>query len=355
MKILVCGDWHADLHEEVVCSSFLELNHQVFKFKWSNYFSQEGNFFSKFIKRLQNKIIFGPLVYKLNSDFCKTVIKNKPDIIFIYRGTHILPKSLIYIKKLYPNSILIGYNNDDPFSKKHSIFLWRLFKQTVKYYDIFFAYREHNIKEYLAVGAKNVYLLRSWFQKSRNYPIYNNSPNYSSIFKYDVTFIGHYENDGRIHYLEEIVLKGFKLKIFGPGWNDVILKSPVLKDLYPVSFIWGKDYNNALCYSKIALCFLSKLNRDTYTRRCFEIPASGTFMLSEFSSDLSNLFVEGLEVEFFRNKLELVSKIKFYLEHESERKMIAEAGYHKVIQEGHDAISRMRYVLDIVSNFKNKR
>lgn len=350
MKILVCGDWHADLHEEIVYTSFFELGNQVYRFKWHQYFSKNGNFFCNFSKKIQNKIIFGPLIYELNNDFLQSVITHQPNVIFIYRGTHILPKTLVNIKLLYPNIIIVGYNNDDPFSKKHSIFLWRLFKRTVKFYDIFFSYRHRNIDEYIKIGAKNVYLLRSWFQKSRNYPISDINSNQTRKFKYDVSFIGHYENDGRINFLEEIVSRGFNLKLLGPGWNNEIRKS-ILKNQYPVSFVWGEQYNEALCNSKIALCFLSKLNRDTYTRRCFEIPASGTFMLSEYSSDLSTLFIEGKEVEFFRNKQELISKINFYLKNDSAREKIAKAGYLKVIADGHDAISRMKYVLDIISNF----
>lgn len=354
MKILVCGDWHADLHEEVVYKSFLELGNEVFRFEWYHYFLQNSNIISNFLKKIQNKLILGPLIYKLNKDFCESVIKNRPDVVFVYRGTHIYLKSLLYIKRLLPNVILIGYNNDDPFSRKHSIFLWRLFTLTIRYYDIIFSYREHNIKDYIKIGAKNVYLLRSWFDKSRNYPINNILSNQKRDFNYDVTFTGHYENDGRIEFLEEIVSNGFNLKLFGSGWNEVIYNSTLLKSHYPVSFVWGKEYNEVLCNSKIALCFLSKLNRDTYTRRCFEIPASGTFMLSEYSSDLSGLFEEGVHAEYFRNKQELVSKIRFYLEHEPVRESIAKDGYLKVIADGHDAISRMRYVLDIISNFKKQ-
>jgi hypothetical protein len=171
MKILICGDWHADLHEEVVYNSFLELGNDVFRFEWHHYFSKNSNIISNFFKKIQNKFIFGPLIYKLNKDFCGFVIKNRPEVVFIYRGTHIYPKSLLHIKRLLPNVVLVGYNNDDPFSRKHSIFLWRLFAETVKYYDILFAYREHNIDEYINIGAKNVYLLRSGLDKSRKFPI----------------------------------------------------------------------------------------------------------------------------------------------------------------------------------------
>src|SRR5947208_3167798 len=109
--------------------------------------------------------------------------------------------------------------------------------------------------------------------------------------------------------------------------------------------VWGDAYNKALCGAKIALCFLSKLNRDTYTRRCFEIPATKTLMLSEYSNDLATLFAEGSEIEFFRSISELVDKATYYVTHPEERLAMAEAGFRRVVEDGHDVRSRMRQVL----------
>ncbi|WGU68927.1 glycosyltransferase [Capnocytophaga canimorsus] len=45
--------------------------------------------------------------------------------------------------------------------------------------------------------------------------------------------------------------------------------------------------------------FLSKLNNDQYTRRCFEIPACGTMMLSERTPTLQEFYTENEEIVFF--------------------------------------------------------
>lgn len=346
MKILICGDWHSDLHEEVVFNAFLDLGHEVFGFKWHSYFLKSTNYLKNFFHKLQNKIIFGPIICKINKDFLDYVTCKNPDVIFIYRGTHISPGTLKKIKLLFPKVIIIGYNNDDPFSPNSSIFLWHLFKKNILICDIVFAYRDKNIDDYKKLGLENVYLLRSWFSDSRNFPINN------KFYKHDVVFIGHYENDGRIKLLEKIVSNGISLKIFGPGWNRHVIKSRFLKDQMPVSVVWGEEYNRTLCQSKIALCFLSKLNRDTYTRRNFEIPASGSFMLSEYSTDLCGLFKEGRDAEFFRNEDELISKIKFYLHNDIKREGIAESGRRRVMEDGHNAISRMKYVLNVISEYQ---
>ena len=75
--------------------------------------------------------------------------------------------------------------------------------KSLTHYDIMFAYRHKNLKEFREVGARNVYLLRPWFIPERNYPAPKALSRTSA--KCDVTFIGHYEDDGRLEVLEEVV------------------------------------------------------------------------------------------------------------------------------------------------------
>jgi hypothetical protein len=167
-----------------------------------------------------------------------------------------------------------------------------------------------------------------------------------------VVFIGHYENDGRLEYLEEIVKAGYRLRIFGPPyeWDELLLQSETLKHLAPVHLVWNADYSKAICGAKIALCFFSKLNRDTYTRRCFEIPATGTMLLSEYSDDMASLYSVGKEAEFFKSKQEMIDKVKLYLKDDNLRRRVAAAGQQRVINDGHDIVSRMARVIEQVES-----
>jgi spore maturation protein CgeB len=212
-----------------------------------------------------------------------------------------------------------------------------------------FAYRHHNLDDFRKIGAKRVELLRSWYIREINHPISLLTID-KVRYECDLVFIGHYEDDGRLEYLEEIVKNGYKLRLFGPGyeWNSQLSKSLVLKHLVPVHLVWNEDYTKALCGASIALCFFSKLNRDTYTRRCFEIPATGTLLLSEYSDDLASLYRAGEEADFFKNKEEMIQKIKIYLGNDELRRRVAENGNKRAIIDGHDIVSRMAKVLDYV-------
>lgn len=352
MKILIAGDWHSELHEESVFNAFKTLGHEVLKFAWHDYF-QPSSRIDALNKKLQNRFILGPIIRKLNLDLIKAVTGFSPEIIFVYRGTHITAGTLKKIKQRFPAAILLGYSNDDPFAKGHPYSLWRHFLKAVPIYDLMLAYRHHNLDDLLRIGAKRVELLRSWYFPERNHPVKLSD---EDKIKYgsDVVFIGHYEADGRKQYLEEIVRQGFKLKIFGPGydWDPVLVNSHELRSQAPVSLVWGEEYNKTLCGAKVALCFLSKLNRDTYTRRCFEIPATGTLMLAEYTDDLVSLYKEGHEADFFKSKEDLISKLKIYLGDEELRKVVAANGYQRVVADGHDVISRMRQLLEQVTQIK---
>jgi spore maturation protein CgeB len=215
-------------------------------------------------------------------------------------------------------------------------------------YDLVFAYRRHNVEDFRRAGAKRVALLMPWFISEKNHPVSVNEIK-ENRFLYDVVFIGHYENDHRLNYIKILSDNEFDLKLFGPDW-DRVSRHPWLTKFLPINPVRGDDYNLALCSARIALCFFSKLNRDTYTRRCFEIPATGTFMLSEYSDDMANLFVEGKEADFFRSPEEMIIKIDKYINDDALRTSIAEAGLRRVHRDGHDVVSRMQLVLKHMSD-----
>lgn len=353
MKILIAGDWHSELHEEAVYRALASLGHDVLPFAWHGYFKGGRSAIGVAWRKAQNKYLLGPQLKRLNADLLAQVRATRPDLLFVYRGTHVRPATLRAIRSDCPGTRIVGYNNDDPFSPHYPRWLWRHFLASIREYDLVLAYRQRNVTDYQAAGARRVEMLRSWYMAERNYPVTLTDADQGD-YSADVVFVGHYENDGRVELLEEVVRQGWRLRLYGPGydWDPVIGCSRELKDQVPVRLVWGEEYNKALCGGKVALCFLSKLNRDTYTRRCFEIPATGTLMLSERTDDLERLFQPGEEADFFGSREEMVEKLHLYLADEPRRRRVAEAGLRRVREDGHDVLSRMRTLLDWVSTLE---
>lgn len=351
MKIIIASDGLAsEIYADPFEKSLKELGHSVIQFTWRSYFKNyqyanrfgvEKNILKSIYYRAQNKILIGPVVWGLNKDFFEFCTEKTPDLIFIYRGTHILPSTLKKIKKKIPVKIF-GYNNDDPFSMQYKKYLWRHYISSIKHYDHIFAYRHHNMTDYSKIGYKNTSLLRSYFIKERNFPTSVASQNKYSA---DVVFVGHFEDDGRDEALIELKKRGVDVKLFGTGWHHSRHFSELKEhfgNIYPVH----EDYNLALNSAKICLVFLSKLNNDTYTRRNFEIPAAGKLMLSEYTEDLASLFTEGVEADYFRNINELIKKTQYYLVNEKAREKVAQAGLCKVHLAGHEVTNRAQQIVE---------
>jgi spore maturation protein CgeB len=358
MKIVVAGDWHSNLHEEAVDHALISLGHETVRFSWHQYFKPSGGMGRLFTPayRAQNRFLVGPRVARLNEDLVELCRNVRPDVLFVYRGSHIYGKTLERIRAASSGTTVVGYNNDDPLSPAYPKWMWRHFLNAIPQYDLVLAYRARNLEGFKALGAKSVRLLRSWYIPQRNRPV-ELSDEECARFECDVVFAGHYENDDRVRCLEEVVRRGWKLNLFGHsyGWHDALRKSAELRPFVPLQIVWGEDYNKALCGARVALCFLSKLNRDTYTRRCFEIPASGTLMLAEHTDDLAAMFKPGVEADFFRSPAELVEKLDLYLMDERLRKRVAAAGRERVVADGHDVVSRMRCVLEWISELPRRR
>ena len=350
MKILVVGDGHSAIHEVAVVAAFKKLGHEAESFYWQEYFKSR-NPITRLWRKTQNKFLLGPIFNQLNRDLMSKALQFQPKLIFIYRGTHITPRIIVALKRALPDCNVFGYNNDDPFASNHPAWLFRHFLKSVPVYDLVFAYRHHNLYDFKKLGAKRVELLRSWFLPE----IHSCAVQKTLPHTIDCIFAGHYENDGRAECLEELLLNDVNIKLFGPygglkksGWDIPISKSKLLGRLLPVSYLQGHDYAKNMRTSPIALCFLSKLNKDTYTRRCFEIPAVGAALFSEYSDDLATLFIDGKEAVFFKNKEELVTKVKYYLTHLNELDEIRMRGQQRVIKDGHDIDCRLISIIKYV-------
>lgn len=115
-------------------------------------------------------------------------------------------------------------------------------------------------------------MLRFYYLTRQNYPLFSVD---EKRYVYDVVFLGHYEDDDRLLYIQKLTEAGITVGVPKSSWSEKI-NNKCLLQLENT----GTAYNQILNESKIALVFLSTLNKDTYTRRCFEIPAARTFMLS---------------------------------------------------------------------------
>jgi len=341
-KVLIVGSWQFSIYEKPLFEAFKECGLIVSSFEWKSYFNNSNikhnsllNKVTIFFNKLQNWLIFGPIIRRLNTDLISKINEFEPDIIFLYRPTHIQSKTIIKIKN---NSIyIVSFHNDDPF--KDHFFFQRHYFAVLKYMNVNYVYRKKNIEDLSSLKIKSELLLPY--------------PNNKKIFpikdvevKYDLIFIGHYENDGRDLIIQRLIdEEGITFMLFGTGWHKSRKYKYIESKLGRIYPVYEADYNLILNSSKIALCFFSKINSDSYTRRTFEIPASGSMLLSEYSKDSVDLLEPNQQAVYFRTYDELISIAKYYLANESERKNIANLGRIKVLDK-HLPLARVNQILN---------
>ena len=290
---------------------------------------------SKLINQIQYHFAAGPVIRHINAALLEQCRSAKYDIVFLYTCRIIYAKTVDKIRKT--ESYIAVYNNDDPFSPYQRRYFWRHYRDAIKYSDISYVYRLHNLEDSRREGASRSEMLRAYYIKERNYHI----PDPALKDIPEVVYIGHLEDDGRLETIKKIADNGITIGLTASECRR--------QGLYHTNIVEIEDamehYNMIINTAGIAIVFLSLLNRDTYTRRCFEIPATKTMMLAPGTEDILTMYNEDEEIVCYRNDDELLEKLKYYLTHQEERERIGEAGYRRLMRDGHEASDRVWQII----------
>jgi hypothetical protein len=147
------------------------------------------------------------------------------------------------------------------------------------------------------------------------YPIENKEK------KYDVGFIGR-KYGIREEIVNFLIKNGIDVKAYGPGWESGTLDVSDNNEFYnSCKIVLGTGnigYSKKLMNPKL---------------RDFEVPLTGTLYITNYSKELSELFVEDKEIVLYKSKKELLKKVNYYLKNIKEREKIGKNGYIKAIRE----------------------
>ncbi|MBF0367843.1 MAG: glycosyltransferase [Magnetococcales bacterium] len=300
--------------------------------------------------RVERRFLWGPGMVRANRGLIDLVRRTRPDVTLLYQG-HYYPAATI--ETLKQHTFVTGCHNDDPFGDRSHLLRYRHLLPALPHYQGYHVYRRENIAEAQAHGLDRVGLLLPYFIPWLDYPRHLTLQQ-SQRFGCDVVFAGHLEPDHRGACITRAVQRGIDMKVYGGErfWRRG-LPGDVYAKVGPATLLGVADYRLAISGAKIATCFFSKWNRDQYTRRSFEIPAMGTFLLSERTEAMQEMFREGEEAAYFSSPEEFVDKIGYYLQNDSQRLRIAEKGRERVLAQGHDIHSRLKQWLKEVEQWCN--
>lgn len=206
------------------------------------------------------------------------------------------------------NIITVFWNKEDPVHYAHFI-------STAKLFDYIFTTDENCVEKYIRdTGHKQVYALPFAAQ-----PTIHNPVNISYFDKENVAFAGTWYGTKFIERQEDMHLVLKPAKEFGLHIFDRMHTFDGNNYKFPLQYhshiIGGLNYNDMLKAYKLYKVFLNvnsvKNSRTMFSRRVFEILASGTNLITTYSEGIENMF--GTLVAFTTSMQETRMKLSILL------------------------------------------
>lgn len=276
----------------------------------------------------------------LNKNLLAQVERFHPELAIITGGHRILPDTVKSLNKKGVQTVL--WTIDPPIDFQPII-------KAAPYYDHIFCQGTEAIELLGRVGITIARWLPMACDPDLHHPIKLSSEDQKK-YTHDIVFVGSYY-PCRAELFSG--LTGFNLAIWGPGWDKLEATSPLrkyVKGAHTTPDQWLKIYNAA----KVVL---ATHYQDPEARfpvyqaspRIFEVLACGAFLISDKQRDVLTLFNEGQHLVTFENSNDLVNKVKYFLNHPDERKLIAKQGYKEALR-NHTYVHRVETLLSCLQN-----
>lgn len=291
-----------------------------------------------------DEMMFGMTQAEMNKKLLEKVREDKPDLCFFFLFTDEMYPSTI--KKITDSGVLT-YNW---FADDH----WR-FPIFSKYYAPNFSWVSTTdsmaVEKYKNIGYNRA-IKTQWACNHFLYSQISENHNY----KYDVSFVGQ-SHGNRKKIIEFLNKAGIKTDCFGAGWPNGRVSQEKMIEIFNNSKINLNltGSSGGVNIKSLAKIFISKkqkklkinppwqwpnyfqsflgMRRTQIKGRTFEIPGCGGFLISGPADNINDYYIPDKEMIFYKDKTDLVQKIKYYLVHDTEREKIRQAGYERTINE----------------------
>ena len=251
------------------------------------------------LNKIINRLAVNLLLRSLNSEIVNFVKLNKPEIIWVFKGMEIMPKTIIELKKL--GCKLINYNPDHPFVFSGAGSGNKNVSQSFKLYDYHFTYNFTLKKQIELEYGIPTFLLP--FGYELNDELYKNISKVEEINR--VCFIGNPDKK-RVKFVEFLLNNNVNLTLFGHGW-DSKLKGFNNCEIFDAVYHYELWLN--LRKYRIQLNIFREHNEGSHNMRTFEIPAIGGIQLAPDTLEHRSYFELEKEIFLYNNVQECVNQI----------------------------------------------
>ncbi len=107
-----------------------------------------------------------------------------------------------------------------------------------------------------------------------------------------------------------------------------------IAEAYARPAVWGMDMFKALKQGRIVVnSHVDMALGESQNMRLYEATGVGSFLLTEYSPQLSEVFEPGVEIETYASVDEMEDKITYYLDHPDKRERIAQKGQERCLKD----------------------
>ncbi len=142
--------------------------------------------------------------------------------------------------------------------------------------------------------------------------------------KYDVSFVGSIDSTDRKQYINKLRGRNIPVHLFGEGSGGYVSFEQMI-DIFRASKI---NLNFSKAGPPGPHCWVKQVKG-----RTFQVCMASGFLLTEYAPGMENYFEIDKEIVCFENAEEMTGKVIYYLEHEIERRAIAQAGWKRATGE----------------------
>jgi len=146
--------------------------------------------------------------------------------------------------------------------------------------------------------------------------------------RFDFSFVGLWSTK-REQYLRAALDVSENGAIYGPKWRRKTFRDPRLRRAVKGRYIGGEALVRLYNESKVVINVTewgAGAARSGMTMRLFEVPATGTLLLTDRSLEIEREMTPGQHIATFADAAQFAEKLAYYLKHDPEREALAVHG-----------------------------
>ncbi len=234
----------------------------------------------------------------------------QPDVIFIFKWTHIFSSTIQELRKRFPKVKLVNCNLDHPFVDYNTSMSYI---KSIKYYDIHLTCKKYVMRTMESAWAKKMSYITCRYDEKLMPTDTQVTENDRKKYACDILFIG-----TRDHKRDQIlwrIAEKFDVKIYGNNRDRSC--DPAIKKAWQWVAIYGEEFVKAVKVAKINFNILRLQDKYSLNLKNMEIPWCGWVLLTEWSEEIEELFAESkASIYTWKNRDEIEEKINNILTRE---------------------------------------